>query len=151
MSKGYYFTRRGGYHKKATPYRSGFEDKVITVLKDASIPYTYEKHNINYKIPESEHIYTPDIVLDNNIIVELKGLFEIEDRKKHLLVKEQHPNLDIRFVFQNSSNKIYKGSKTSYGDWCSKNNIKYADKMIPISWFKEPKKSSKGLIKKKTK
>lgn len=148
MPRGYYFTRRGGYSRSSTPYRSGFEDKVITVLKDASIPFTYEKHKINYEIPSSQHVYTPDVVLANNIIVELKGLFESEDRKKHLLVKEQYPNLDIRFVFQNSKNKLYKGSKTSYGDWCDKNGIQYADKLIPPSWLKETKKSNKGLIKK---
>ena len=54
--------------------------------------------------------------------------------KKHLLVKEQQPNLDIRFVFGNSKNKIYKGSKTSYADWCNKNGFMFADKIIPNEW-----------------
>ena len=28
------------------------------------------------------------------------------DRKKHLLIKEQHPELDIRFVFSRAGNKL---------------------------------------------
>jgi hypothetical protein len=59
------------------------------------------------------------------------------DRKKHLLVKEQNPNMDIRFVFSNSKNKITKKSKTTYGDWCEKNGYKYSDKIIPNEWFLE--------------
>lgn len=87
--------------------------------------------------------------MKNGIIIEAKGLFEIEDRQKHLLVKQQYPNLDIRFVFQNSNNKIYKGSKTTYADWCKKNGFKFANKLIPASWFTESKKDTKGLLPKK--
>jgi hypothetical protein len=52
-------------------------------------------------------------------------------------VKKQHPELDIRFVFTSSKNKISKASKTSYADWCDKNGYKYADKFIPDEWFNE--------------
>ena len=54
-----------------------------------------------------------------------------------MLVKAQNPTIDIRFVFSNSKNKITKTSKTTYGDWCDKNGIKYSDKIIPDSWFEE--------------
>jgi hypothetical protein len=84
--------------------------------------------------------------LSNGIIIEAKGLFEIDDRKKHLLIKKQYPQLDIRFVFQNPSNKIYQGSKTTYADWCKKNEFKYATKLIPSSWFKECNKPTDGLL-----
>ena len=64
-----------------------------------------------------------------------QGFFKREDRKKHLLVKEQNPKLDIRFIFGNSRNKIYKGSKTSYADWCLKHGFVFADKVIPTDWI----------------
>jgi hypothetical protein len=54
-----------------------------------------------------------------------------------LLIKDQHPTTDIRFVFQNSKNKIRKGSKTTYADWCKKNGFQYSDKTIPMSWLNE--------------
>jgi hypothetical protein len=57
----------------------------------------------------------------------------------HLLIKEQHPNLDIRFLFQNANNKIRKGSKTTYAQWCEKNDIKWCEKIIPDTWLKENK------------
>ena len=84
--------------------------------------------------------YTPDFVLDNGIIIETKGRFISPDRAKHLAVRNQHPELDIRFVFTNSKSKLYKGSKTTYGMWCSKYDFKYADRYIPEAWLKEPKR-----------
>ncbi len=113
----------------------------------------YESRYLTYKIPESVHKYTPDFILSNGIIIEAKGLFEADDRKKHLLIKSQYPHLDIRFVFSNPRNKLYKGSKTTYADWCVKYGFKYASKTIPPSWFKERKKKNGavGLIEKESK
>lgn len=53
------------------------------------------------------------------------------------MIKEQHPEFDIRFVFTNPKAKISKGSKTSYGDWCDKYGFLYAQETIPLSWIKE--------------
>ena len=99
-------------------------------------------------IPASNHTYTPDFQLPNGIIIETKGRFVASDRKKHLLVKKQHPELDIRFIFQNAKGRINKGSKTTYADWCVKNGFLYADKEIPYEWFKEPNKQTYGKKKK---
>lgn len=95
------------------------------------------------------HTYTPDFVLPNGIIIEAKGLFEREDRQKHLLIKEQYPNLDIRFVFQNPKLKLYKGSKTTYGDWADKNGFLWSTRQIPDNWLREGNKNTNGLIPKK--
>ena len=99
--------------------------------------FTYETLKIPYTIPASSHTYTPDFVLENGIIIESKGLFSVEDRKKHLLVKAQHPEYDIRFVFQNPNTKLYKGSPTTYAMWAEKNGFKWAKKTIPEEWLKE--------------
>lgn len=118
---------------KAT--RSGLEDSVIASLSQASIHFEYETLTIKYQKKPST--YTPDLVLGNGIIVEVKGYFDADDRSKHLLIREQHPSLDIRFVFQNSKKKIHKSSDTTYGDWCTKHEFIYADKEVPIAWTKE--------------
>jgi len=97
---------------------------------------------LKYVVNETR-TYTPDFLLPNGIIIESKGRFVAADRKKHLLVKQQHPDLDIRFVFTNSKAKISKGSKTSYGDWCDKNGFLYADKLIPEGWLNETTKQCK--------
>lgn len=116
-------------------YRSGLEEAIDSTLKERNVDGEYEKHKIKYTIPATEHTYTPDFRLPNGIFVETKGRFVTEDRKKHVLIKKQHPELDIRFVFQNSKNKIRKGSPTTYADWCNKHGFIYADKNIPQEWL----------------
>jgi len=118
-------------------YRSGLEDKIAEQLKSLSVPVRYEELKISYSVPESLHTYTPDFELPNGIIIESKGRFVATDRKKHLLIKQQQPTLDIRFVFSNSKAKINKGSKTSYADWCDKFGYQYSDKLIPEGWINE--------------
>ncbi|UNI71899.1 endonuclease [Aeromonas phage vB_ AhaP_PT2] len=119
-------------------YRSGLEQKVAQQLEKAGCNAAYEQFKIGYTKPESKHTYLCDFILPNGIIVETKGLFDTEDRKKHLLLKEQYPELDIRFVFSNSKTKLYKGAKSTYGMWCEKYGFRYADKLIPANWLKEP-------------
>ena len=122
-------------------YRSGLESINAEELDNKGIEYSYEKESFEYTIPESKHKYTPDFIIETasgkEIIIETKGRFVIDDRKKHLLIKEQHPDRDIRFVFSNSRGKIRKGSKTTYGMWCEKNGFLYADKLIPKKWLDE--------------
>jgi len=117
-------------------YRSGFEHKVSDQLKEQKIKFGYEDTIINYIKPETTHKYTIDFTLPNGILVETKGRWVIEDRKKHLLIKQQHPELDVRIVFQSAKTKIRKGSKTTYGDWCDKHGIIWAEKNVPESWLK---------------
>ncbi len=62
-----------------------------------------------------------------------------EDRTKHLTFREQHPNIDIRFVFSNSKNKLRKGAKTTYGEWCDRNGFLYSDRVIDENWLKKEK------------
>jgi hypothetical protein len=116
-------------------FKSGLEETISSQINGRGIDVKYESEKIPYIIPASNHTYNPDFKLPNGIFVETKGRFVAADRKKHLLVKSQNPEIDIRFVFSNSKNKITKSSKTSYGDWCDKNGFKYSDKIIPEDWF----------------
>ena len=96
--------------KKVGLYRSGLEEKNMKYLEGKNVIGLYEMWSIPYVIPESTHKYTPDILLPNGIFVELKGLWEADGRKKHMLLREQYPDIEIRFVFSSSRTKIYKGS-----------------------------------------
>ncbi len=125
-------------------YRSGFEHKVSDQLKENKIKFEYETTVIDYIKPQTNHTYTIDFTLPNGILVETKGRWVLEDRKKHLLIKKQHPELDIRMVFQSSKTKIRKGSKTTYAMFCDKHDIPWAEKTIPESWLREKKSLSKG-------
>lgn len=117
-------------------YRSGLESKVSEQLNEAEVDFEYEAFKIEYEVHETRK-YTPDFKLPNGIIIETKGRFLSADRKKHLLVQQQHPDLDIRFVFSNSNAKLNKGAKSTYADWCRKHGFLYADKWIPKGWIEE--------------
>lgn len=119
-------------------YRSGLEVQVANQLKDAGVDAKYEDPDskIEYEVNETRR-YTPDFKLPNGIIIETKGRFVTADRKKHKLIREQHPEYDIRFVFSNSKAKISKLSSTTYAMWCEKHGFKYADKLVPLAWLRE--------------
>uniref|UniRef100_A0AB74UQW1 Deoxyribonuclease IV n=1 Tax=Salmonella phage Phylax-28 TaxID=3349226 RepID=A0AB74UQW1_9CAUD len=128
-------------------FRSGLEDRNAKHMDKLGVSYDFERFHINYVVPARDAKYTPDFLLSNGIIIETKGIWEVDDRKKHLLIREQYPSLDIRLVFSNSNSKIYKGSPTSYADFCKKHGIQYADKLIPREWLKEERKEiPKGIL-----
>lgn len=121
-------------------YRSGLEERNVAELTSKGVNFSYEKRKIEYDKPARKAKYTPDFELhDNGIIVETKGRFVTADRQKHLLVKEQHPHLDIRFVFSNPNQRISKTSKTTYAMWCEKHGFKFAKGSIPQVWIDERK------------
>lgn len=117
---------------RTSKYRSGFEQTLANQLSRSGVAFEYETIKLEY---QKVATYTPDFILPNGIIIEAKGLWTVEDRTKHLLVREQHPHLDIRLVFMNAFNKIRKGSNTTYARWCEKKNILYANKQIPKQWL----------------
>ena len=130
--------KRNGYARRhvAGRYRSGLEKEVTAFLRERQKKVRYEELVIEWE-DLRYRTYTPDFMLDNGIIIETKGMFDSEDRRKHLEVKKQHPTLDIRFVFSNANAKLYKGSKTTYADWCDKNGFLWAHRVIPEDWLKE--------------
>lgn len=106
-------------------YASGLEHIIASMLDDLGIPYEYEKHKIKYEI-HTQNSYTPDFLI-KGIYFESKGLFTVKDRMKHRYIKEQHPDIRIVLIFQNSRAKINKGSKTTYADYCKKYSLEYID------------------------
>ena len=124
-------------------YRSGLEKEVAAYLKSEQKEVMYELLKIEWE-DLRYRTYTPDFVLDNGIIIETKGIFDSDDRRKHLEVRKQHPELDIRFVFSNAKAKLYKGAKSRYFDWCDKNDFMWAHRVIPEAWLKEKGKQIKS-------
>ena len=129
---------KGKVRKEALKHgwRSGLEQKTAEHLESKGHGYKYEESKIPW-VDYQVRKYTPDFELANGIIVETKGRFLASDRRKHLKIKEQYPDLDIRFVFSNSNAKLFKGSKTNYSMWCDKYKFKWANKEIPDEWLEE--------------
>jgi hypothetical protein len=129
---------RMAFQGRAEGYRSGLEDVVAKQIASYGIPVQYELFPLRYTVPARLAKYTADFVLPNGIIIETKGRFVTADRTKHRLIREQYPDLDLRFVFSNPNNKIGKKSSTTYGMWCERLGIQYAARVIPTEWFLEP-------------
>ncbi len=118
-----------------TKYRSMFEINIAKYLADRNISFEYEKKKLTY-IPKPRN-YTPDFYIPHkDLYIEAKGHLDKGDRVKMLLIKQQYPDLDIRFVFLNANNKIYRGSKTTYAIWATKHGFQWAEKAIPEEWLK---------------
>lgn len=143
------FSRTGGYRQRVDKsVRSNFEARIKRNLLDSGVKFEYESKKIKY---ETKHTYTPDFVFPNGVIVEAKGYFQASDRTKHLAVKKQHPELDIRFLFQRDE-RLRKGSKTKYSDWCKKHGFKFAiGETVPKEWIEERGSDASVRKTKKTK
>jgi len=125
--------------KRNAGYRSKFELFLARKLIQNKVKFEYEKKKIMY-IPKVR-TYTPDFYIPaTDIYIEAIVEFDKADRVKMALIKEQHKDLDIRMVFMNARNKIYKGSKTTYADWCLKHNYRWAEKVIPMEWLRNEKR-----------
>lgn len=125
--------------------RSKLELKFEEILKDFEVEYDYEVTKIPYTIPESKHIYTVDWTLLNGMLLETKGyLRDHQERYKYVLLKQQHPDLDLRFVFDNP-NKLVGGTKQTHGAWATKYGFKWCgikDVEQIHSWVKEHDEAS---------
>ena len=80
-----------GPTSKNEGHKSGLETRIDEQLKAQGIDGEYEQHEVSYTIPATHHTYKPDFRLPNGIYIESKGWFLPEDRKKHLLIREQNP------------------------------------------------------------
>jgi len=114
-------------------YDSKYEASVAADLEQRGVSPD-EQQPVEYV---SKRIYFADFVLPNGIIVEAKGYFPREDRRKMLDVRESNPELDIRMLLQNAESKLSKRSRTTYAKWCEQNGFKWAEGTVPDTWLAE--------------
>lgn len=121
------------YGKRQTDgFRSGFESKVAKDLTDNGVYWEYEQRKFDLVIPRS---YTPDFVLGNGVVLEVKGYFDAEDRRLIKLFREQHPGVDLRMVLQKPHQKLQKGGRMDYAGWCEKYNVPWCEgPSLPQDW-----------------
>lgn len=128
-----------GYKKaREEGVRSPLELVIKKQLDSAGAKYTFEAVKVDFTIPARSTFYRPDFLLANHILLEVKGEWTTEDRKKHKLIKEQHPDLDIRIVFGDARRKIGSTSQTSYALYCDRLGIPWAHRNVPQEWLEEP-------------
>lgn len=118
--------------------KGGFEPQVLDYLKklrhSKQFKFEYESEVFDYIIKRT---YTPDFPVERKdgtkFYIEAKGWFRDADRKKMAAMKEQHPDLDIKFIFMNDGKA---GKKQRYSDWCKKHGFDFCIwPNIPEEWF----------------
>ncbi len=110
--------------RKKDLYKSKLEIEVANYLGDYA---EYEPEYLEFIQPPKQRRYCPDFKTKANVFIECKGKWVTEDRLKHVWLREQHPDKRIVLLFQNPDVKINKRSKTTYGDWATKNGLEWYD------------------------
>jgi len=114
-------------------FRSKFEARVAAGLRNQGVSFEYEALTLPYQL---ELEYRPDFILPNGVIVETKGAFPTEDRRKMLAVKRQHPELDIRICFMKADVKLSRAPRSiTYWQWAEKAGFLWCEGAIPHSWL----------------
>ena len=104
--------------------------KYLEVCTGSPASRTREARSLPYRVPERQRRYLPDFI-DGSLVLEYKGRLDKDDRDKLLFVRETNPGIKIVLIFQRPTNKIRKGSPTSYGEWATKNGFEWYCNTIP--------------------
>lgn len=114
-------------------YKSSLERSIAKDLEERNVEFEYETKKYSYVLIRN---YKPDFILPNGIHIETKGWHKgfNEALTKLKEVKAQHPELDLRIVWDRLNMKIPR-TKMTVEDWSIKNGFKYAEKTIPQEWI----------------
>ena len=105
-------------------YRSKFEQTIGEFLGTRA---DHEPERIPFIQPSKQRFYLPDFKTKGNTYLECKGRWVASDRAKHVWLHQQHPEKRIVLIFQNSKVRLSKVSKTTYGEWATKNGLEWYD------------------------
>ena len=124
-------------YAKMAGLRSILEVRTQAWLEEHGIPFSYE--NEVWKYQYEEQTYRPDFSTPGHT-VECKGKLTKDVRKKILAILRCNPERNLCLVFERADNKISRGSKTTYGEWATKNSIPWSTVVPDKKWFKRGKK-----------
>jgi hypothetical protein len=124
-----------GKIKRGNVYRSGFEKVIAGQLAAAGVKFDFEPDKLLYlkrissgtcvgcgaKDVFQKRRYTPDFKIGPGLYIEAKGAFVPSDRAKLILVKNQHPEIEIRIIFQRNNSMGVR----RYADWANEEGFKY--------------------------
>lgn len=145
--------------------RSRYERDIVQHAIDLELPYEYEPITLGYqssivkgactacgaagRAVVQRRTYTPDLVLPNGIVVEIKGKFDASKRNLMRQLVRCNPDVDIRFIFMRDNRFGAAKNRKRYSDWaralgvtCVEVPVDRKTKQIitdnfPVSWWKE--------------
>ena len=109
-------------------YRSKLEKKIHEA--NPYLEYEPKRCKLEYYRP---HVYQTDFVdpEEPNVYYEAKGYFRSGEARKYVMIQEQHPDIEIIFIFQNPFNKMPGAKKRKDGtfltmaEWADKHGFRY--------------------------
>jgi len=122
-------------------FKSKFEAVVWKELRRSYPSVKYEPSKYLFIQPATERKYIPDFKMAPNVYIEAKGKLDLATRQKMIWFRDSNPTITIIFLFMNPDNKITKRSKTTYGDWATKNGFLWLD--YKRDWINDYKKLKK--------
>jgi hypothetical protein len=134
--------------KKKPEFRSKFEKRIARQLKKAGAKFTYERTVIPYIRNGKVAHYHPDFHVNRQFFLEGKGYFVggARDRLKLILVKQQHPDLDLRLVFQDE--KLLAAPGMTYAHWADTMGIPWSGGgKVPLEWLQAPEEGTEPIPK----
>ena len=115
-----------------------FEQKVMSNLTAKGVEFEFEPHSLTYSVTRD---YIPDLLI-GEMYIEIKGYFRQDAQRKMRAVKKQHPEKDIRFLFQRAdatiqgAKKRKDGTKMTCREWAERYGFQYAQgEEIPEQWI----------------
>lgn len=110
---------------------------LLSIKRKYKFNVDYETEELSYFIPKK---YVPDFIITfkdgRKMYIEMKGYLREEDKVKLVAVKRDHPDIDLRIVFQ-KDNKVYRNPNFKYTDWAKKYGIPSAIGTPPSDWFRQ--------------
>jgi hypothetical protein len=138
-------------------YRTEFEATTAMRLIRRNISFEYEPARLRYTDKNGrKRITQPDFHLKpksndphGGMFVEAKSLLKNDHLSRYELLREQRPDLDIRFIFEQPDRTIShfgvadgegQTRAVSYSEWADMNGFKWSGEAIPNALLNELKK-----------
>lgn len=126
--------------------RSRYERDIVQHAIDLGLPYAYESVVLEYETAivkgtckacgatgrdvVQRRTYTPDIVLPNGIVVEIKGKFDASKRNLMRQLVRCNPDVDIRFIFMRDNRFGQAKTRKRYSDWARAQGVQCVE--VPV-------------------
>ncbi|NLP46782.1 MAG: hypothetical protein GX347_07050 [Epulopiscium sp.] len=111
--------------------RSSWESDFARILNYLNIEWDYEKEGFELDSKYIQGYYIPDFFLDNNIIIEIKGFWDDESRKKVRCFKEQYNNYKLLLIDSDMMITLWKLYSNKIEGWESK-GISNKNEKLPV-------------------
>lgn len=121
-------------------FRSSWEANLARVFEHYKLSWEYEPERFKQGI-ENPLFYWPDFMINQRIVVEVKGIWDSQSLKKVSAFHKKYPNLKMHFI----DPEVYKDFDDYYSEiiehW-EKNTLNTKDEVLPVVGLKYVKDQS---------